>query len=498
MPAGENHSSGTGTLDPVELGYLEWKPEGSPVSIHMSSFAAEGIAADAAGSKDKEVGGLLLGRVEAGERPAVWIERYQTISCSHASGAEFILDSTETAALEAAAGSILSAGQHAVVGLYRSQTGLGFGLRDADLELVRRYFGDASDLILLVKTAGDGKVSGLFHTWDGHKGVRPVGAAVTLREAAAQQPSVPAEAPVERPRRLVPDFAPNPVQPSPSVFGLSDPLPPRPDDTMADQAGHGHLRRWLPLIGALGVVCGVAWFFVQQAWHPAPNSAAVTPTAEAARPIGLYVDVSAGKIWRVSWNPNATALHNKRNVRLFVHESSGQGSDDPAEGNQSPVDLSARDLAAGSYEYRPRGDDVTFRLEVTEQSGRVSAESFRIVKTPAAAPAASSAPAASAKPEPPATHARIVQPKATYKAPAVVAAGIRSRIKGVVPVDVRVEIDTRGRVTSATLVTKTHSDIEKYLASRAVQAAKQWRFEPAREGAKAVAGSQILHFVFER
>src|SRR5579863_4177711 len=107
MPAGENHSSGTGTLDPVEPGYLEWTPEGSPVSIHMSTVAAEGIAADAAGSKDKEVGGLLLGRVEAGERTGVWIERYQTISCSHASGAEFILDSPETAALEAAAGSIL-------------------------------------------------------------------------------------------------------------------------------------------------------------------------------------------------------------------------------------------------------------------------------------------------------------------------------------------------------------------------------------------------------
>src|SRR5579871_5468487 len=98
MAAAENHSSGTGTLDPVEPGYLEWNPAGSPVSIHMSAAAADGIAADTAGSKDKEVGGLLLGRVEAGERPAVWIERYQSISCAHRAGAEFILDGTETAA----------------------------------------------------------------------------------------------------------------------------------------------------------------------------------------------------------------------------------------------------------------------------------------------------------------------------------------------------------------------------------------------------------------
>ena len=132
MPAaGENHNSGTGTLDPVELAYLEWKPEKSPVSVHMSTVVAEGIAADAAQSNENEIGGLLLGHVESGERPAVWIDRYQSISCAHSSGAEFVLDSAETAALEAAAGSILSAGQHAVVGLYRSQMGPGFGLRDA-------------------------------------------------------------------------------------------------------------------------------------------------------------------------------------------------------------------------------------------------------------------------------------------------------------------------------------------------------------------------------
>lgn len=496
MAPEENRGRGTGTLDPIELRYLEWNPEGSPLSIHMSNAAADGIASDAAGSKEKEVGGLLLGHVEAGERPAVWIDQYQPISCAHAPGAEFVLDSTETAALEAAAGGILAAGQHVVVGLYRSHLTLGFSLRDADLELVRRYFGDPSDLILLVKTAADGKIKGLFHTWDGHNGVHPMGAAVTLRKAA--EPAA-----VERPRRLVPDFTPTPVEPAPSVLGLTGPPPAHPFDTTTEDVHRGHLKRWVPLIGALGVVCGVGWFFVQQqGWHPTPNTAAVTPAAaEVARPIGLFVDTSAGNTWRISWNPNATALHDARNVRLFVRERSGQSSDDSAGGDPSPVDLSARDLAAGSYEYRPAGDDVTFRLEVTEQSGRLSAESFRIVKTAApVAPLAAAAPppAPAPRPEPPVTRLRLVQPRATYKAPAVVAAGIRSRIKGVVPVDVRVEIDTRGRVVSATLLTKVRSDIDKYLSSRAVQASRQWRFEPAREDGRAVAGSQILHFVFER
>jgi hypothetical protein len=75
---------------------------------------------------------------------------------------------------------------------------------------------------------------------------------------------------------------------------------------------------------------------------------------------------------------------------------------------------------------------------------------------------------------------------------------VRSRIKGVIPIDVRVEIDIHGRVSSAAPVTKTHSGIESYLSSRALQAAKEWRFEPARRDGKAVEGSQILHFVFEK
>jgi TonB family protein len=426
-----------------------------------------------------------------------------------------------------------------VVGLYRSHTGNGFDLRDADFKLIRRYFRDPSDLILLVRLGDDGKVAGRFHVWDEDTSTRPIGEdvilseSVKLRESAAEKPAAAkpiapsfteavvtprveprtaeprsAQAPKpgqpaglisDRPRRLVPDFAPRPVEPAPSVFGLSSPLP-LPGDTTAELSP-GRPRKWLPLFAALGLVGGVVWFFAQQNGHlfQFPNSL-TAPTAasttEVNRPIGLYVDASADKVWRVAWNRNATALHNARNVRLFVRERSEQSSDDSAGADQNPIDLSANDLAAGSYQYHPFGNDVTFRLEVTEQSGRVSAESFRMMRAKAPAPAA-------APPPPPksataAQSVRTIQPKATYKAPAVVAAGVRSRIKGVVPVDVRVEIDTRGRVTSATPITKPRSGIETYLSSRAVQAAKEWRFEPARRDGKAVEGTQVLHFVFEK
>ena len=194
---------------------------------------------------------------------------------------------------------------------------------------------------------------------------------------------------------------------------------------------------------------------------PRPRNA----VAEAARPLGLYVD-PAGQTWRVSWNPNATALHEARNVQLFVREKNEPGRTIASGDDQNPIDLSARDLASGSYQYRPTGNDVTFRLEVTDQAGRVSAESFRIVQS-----------GESVRPRRPprlnprrrlraCTAARIVQPKATYRAPPVVAAGIRSRIKGTIPIDVRVHIDdSRTRRIGDARVTRPHSGIDEYLAA---------------------------------
>jgi hypothetical protein len=321
-------------------------------------------------------------------------------------------------------------------------------------------------------------------------------------------------APTEPPqRRLVPDF-PMPVEPAPSVFGLSDApgsdywrRPMEPLEPPAPKIS----RKWLPLAGALVLVGGAIWFFSQGKFGSNTNSNPVA-SGEAQRPLGLYVDPQ-GESWHILWNPNATALQNARNVQLFVRE----GDD------QNRIDLAPRNLATGAYDYHPTGNDVTFRLEVADQKGLVSAESFRLMRgadlgplnhaspsqanaKPPAAPAATAPgttppPQAVSKaplPTTPEERPHIVQPRPTYRAPPVVAAGIRPRINGTVPIDVRVQIDEHGRVTSATPVTKLHGGLEEYLAARAVQAAKQWRFDPAKADGKPVDGAQTIHFVFTK
>ena len=182
-------------------------------------------------------------------------------------------------------------------------------------------------------------------------------------------------------------------------------------------------------------------------------------------------NTSAAQPWRVSWNPGATALAGARSVELFVRD----GDD------QARIDLSPNDLHSASYQYPPKSKkDVTFRLEVSDGAGRVSAESFRVVATAPSNPA-------------PDTAARVI-----HKVAPAVPASVRPRIKGSIPIDVLVYIDARGAVTSATPANKPRSGLETYLAARAVSAARQWRFDPAREDGEPVASRQSIHFSFKR
>jgi hypothetical protein len=64
-------------------------------------------------------------------------------------------------------------------------------------------------------------------------------------------------------------------------------------------------------------------------------------------------------------------------------------------------------------------------------------------------------------------------------------------------ISIRVEIDAAGRVVSAT-PSGTLTPTQKLLAPQAVQAARLWRFQPARKNGEAVESESILKFDFER
>ncbi len=511
------HDPATGPLGLTDTEYFDWNPEDSPISVHMHLDAVDGILRDvnegfeSLPRRGLEVGGLLLGRVESGDKPAVWIERYQRIPCEHKFGPQFLLDDADKVELEKAAAGILAGGDLAVVGLYRSHTRDGFQLEPPDFDLIGRYFSDASDLILLIKPESPTSISARFYVHDSDGGARGAGEPFPFRgrllaggpgiigstpdpkpeERPADKPQgVPADAALrERPRRLVPDFAPSPVAPADpgSVEALPFSMRERMVEDEEEEAPSTgkRLLKWMPVVALLLLAGGGLWWVLQPSNRPPATTPAVASN-EPARPLGLAVE-PMGKAMRVSWNPNATALHDARSVQLFVR----QGDD------QNRIDLSPRDLAAGNYTFQPAGNDVTFRLEVMDSSGKISAESFRISRSEAIVTPPPPTPAKAA-PTPSVTVIHRTEPKAIHRAPPVIAAGIRPRITGTIPIDVRVHIDVQGRVISAAPVVKPHQGLDAYLAEAAVKASRQWRFEPARENGKPVPGTQTIHFVFQK
>jgi TonB family protein len=71
----------------------------------------------------------------------------------------------------------------------------------------------------------------------------------------------------------------------------------------------------------------------------------------------------------------------------------------------------------------------------------------------------------------------------------------RSLIHGNVSVRVTVSVDPHGSVTDAKPL-DIQSPEEKLLAPYAVQAAKLWRFDPARRGGAPVASETVIVFHF--
>lgn len=478
----------TGTADPIAAEYFTWQSASGDLCVHMHLDAIDGLARDVIERSQGlpvEVGGLLLGHATRGQRPAVWIERYQRIDCEHRSGPHFVLSEDEVAALETRAAELARAsGDLNVVGFYRSHLREGFSLDAPDREIIARYFEDAEDLFLLIGPASGSLRARFFtHAADGEVTAADPEFPFRGRAVASLEPGDPREKtgrshPVAMPAgdrlgRLVPDFIPS------SRPVLPDPVPSftQPPTEDLDHHSRGFLTRRWPVLAAVLLVGAGAAVFLQPAGHriAAPEPTPVADTAATAYPIGLYVDPS-GQNWRISWNLSATSLQAARGGKLFVRD----GDD------QTPIDLSPTDLQKGSYQLQVKGSDVTVRLEVTDAAGHLSAESFRL-KNIEKSPVQDSTPASSRTP-----------PVATHKEAPVVPSSIRPRIRGRIPIDVRVQIDAQGRVTSASPLTKAHSGLETYLAGRAVAAAKQWRYKPARQNGNAVAGTEIIHFNFEK
>jgi TonB family protein len=441
------------SADPVEidlekhadLRFSSWKMDKPDCEIRMAGSVIERISREALAAADSEINGALTGRREPGTSEVIWIEGHVALKTA-----------PETWPRD-------------TVAFYRA-TSSSAGFTDSEGLPDRPY--------LEVHWGAEGTPQGQFYF--------PAG---TAHEAAG--PSFPFTTPHAKPRRLVPDFE-QAATPRKEIL-----LPPRPTSSVDTEPLPGSRRGWLwPFIAALVLIGGAVWALPRFLSSDKPTGG----VADSVRlPLGLSVDPS-GPAWRISWNRDAAMLNGAQRVRLFIRDYSGGGE-------QNGIDLTGPDLEGGMYAYTPAVRsgpvDVAFRMEAVTRDGTVSAETYRLMRTAASSLAAPSSTApGTAAPGTSGTTAEAqvpqVGPKVLRRVPPVIPASIRPRIRGKIPIDVKVEIDRRGAVTSAESITKTRSGVETLLARSAVRAAKQWRFEPAKRDGKAVAGTQTVHFVFEQ
>ena len=76
-----------------------------------------------------------------------------------------------------------------------------------------------------------------------------------------------------------------------------------------------------------------------------------------------------------------------------------------------------------------------------------------------------------------------------------IAPGALHTITGKIRIQVKVDVDDQGHVTEAHLKSRGPS---RYFAERALEAAREWKFDPAREDGRPVASHWIVQFALTR
>ncbi len=167
------------TVGPSSLpAFYEWKTPGQSFSIQLSYEIIDRLHAEimkgfwAVPKRGAEVGGVLLGKVvgtaalTAGE-VTVFIDDYELVTCEHRRGPSYVLSEGDRKRIEKALRR--TGGNHQAVGYFRSHTRPGLYLDEDDMAVIRSYFSNPKDVILLVRphatrTSSGGSSSGKRRT----------------------------------------------------------------------------------------------------------------------------------------------------------------------------------------------------------------------------------------------------------------------------------------------------------------------------------------------
>jgi hypothetical protein len=290
-----------------------------------------------------EIGGVLLGRIDAGDDTTTfWIEGFQDVESDHQAGPSYVLSRSDFARLQQTVAKHGSAN----LGIYRSQTrSEGLALEQSDFELFDKSFGSESIALFLIIGPVPGLAAIYFRT-DGnlsyvHEFAFPSPMKTML---AHRQGGYPAQASTPLPQAEL-------------NAGLNDVAQVVPPKQSALESGFKRAvlqikelglekRRWArPAAIALLSVLALVGVIGALRRGPAPD--------RAPEYVHLTVQPSESSL-RLMWDRNAPMIRSANHAILHIQDGN----------QQRDTTLPPAQLAAGSITYQPQSSEVNFRLEV--------------------------------------------------------------------------------------------------------------------------------------
>ncbi len=368
MPAGGSASGSA----------FRYEPPGNAITFYLSYDVIDRLSAEVMRGfglvprRGAEVGGILLGAAEEGERPVVRIDDFVPVPCEHLRGPSYLLSESDLAQMDGELAKYAPSPEKRlhVVGYYRGNTRDQMQLGVEDLELLDSRFTSPTAVCLLVRPYAT-RVSEAALLFRGEDGKFPTdeienlfpfrrrelggGRSPRRREEVGgwderEEPeAADAEDVGEEP--AAEDAGQLNELPVPVFGGLAP--PPSAAEVAEGQekeatAGRGWV--WIPLsfiFLLLGVVLGFQIAISLR--DPAP------PEVEHPDPytLGLTIEPTSETL-TLRWNVDAAAIRVAEKAVLRISEA----------GNDKLVMLGPEDLRRGGVVYRNVTPDVGFQLEV--------------------------------------------------------------------------------------------------------------------------------------
>jgi len=537
--------------------YEIWAVENKPVSVHLRAFVAGQIRALANvapdGRSEIECGGVLWGRVRSGSDNyyIVSIERADSLACDHSRGEAWVLSDRDRRSLRKRLKE--KHGDLQPVGYWRSHRRLGLYLDNRDFDLMSGAFAQPWCVALCVRppaTAG-------FFFWE-DADIRRTSSYREFQLPDAGQPAiVPPPAPVY-PWSVVADHWQRwAIAASVAVVLMAAPFLLKSRNAGGTPFNMLSMKADVAAQGVTPGTVRLHWDTHSQVLRQTTTNGAIMWIADGPDESKLELTPEQVRLGSLDYKANSPDVNFRMQVGQFseslrvtgvasppvvartqeaIHETIQAPVQEPVrpavvlpvasnaptpasvEPRAAPEPTAVRSSGVQSSGKKTRGKRtvVARTLEPPRPVARETAERSRELDVPAPpqlafAPATlDKAPVPNSPVDVPKVVTSVEKPNASplkrafgwmipnrrkdfVPAKAVKQVQPLTRVQQSTSVAVRVSIDQQGVVQEADVLTK---DIDSGLANSVVEAAKRWRFEPARVDDRPVASNLVVRFRF--